>query len=367
MLVYPAFLDNRTIICYTNPMKSVMNGTSFKLIALLAALFGCIIAFIYAFQFLPLEKKLADSSLREELSILVSLYQNPLASALQNADDVSMLKTVDNVMRFDGVSSAYIVDQSGKVITHNKTSEWGKIYADILTKRAIAATSRRIQNTGKPNEFLFSVPLTSSATLCVGLTKEKTEKNIENTRQEYIFTSLIIFLITTIIIFLIVNSLFTANFSRLSRLLKSITLSRGGKLPELKKDEFGKIADEINELLSVSRSLDSTQTDEQNVGIVFVTGEIVKDLSYGLMVIDSQNRIAAANDIFLNFLGMQKINLIGKHVLDAIKMPELLKLLSTISQTPGTALSESINGVRVNGRAVLNDKNHIAGIVLKIA
>ncbi|MCL5024511.1 MAG: ATP-binding protein [Nitrospirae bacterium] len=77
-----------------------------------------------------------------------------------------------------------ILDEDGKVISHNDITEYGKVYADPLTKKALAADSTIIQQVpGKGYETLdFGVPLSIGkkrwGTLKFGISLEKAEHEI---------------------------------------------------------------------------------------------------------------------------------------------------------------------------------------------
>ena len=360
--------DKRLFFCYITHMKINLSSVSIKLFLFLSILFGCIIAFVYAFQFLPVHKKLTDASLAEKLNIMAGLYQNPLSNALKASDDVTVLNSIDGIMRFDGVTTAYIVDKTGKVISSNKTSEWGKVFTDTLTKNASASASRRIQGAGKENEYLFSVPLSSSAVLCVGITKEKTAKNLEGIKHEYLFTSLTIYLLAALMIFSIINALLISRFRRLARLIDSAALSRGGTIPYDSKDEFGTIASKINALLANStataNSSGSLGSESQNMG--FLLNELLRDYPSGLLVIDADNRIAAINKPFQDFLSLTGTNLTGKHLLDVVKIPELFALVAKVSENAGTSINAEVKGKQIKARSVTNDKGLGAGLILKL-
>jgi len=346
-------------------MKINLNSVSTKLFLSFSIIFCLVISFLYYFQFLPVHKKLSDSSLNEKLNIMLNLYKNTLSSALESSDDVTMLNSIENIMRFDGVSSVYILDKNGKVLTHDNTSEWGKTYNDNLTKNALLSNFKRIQNAGKDNDYLFSVPLSTSATLCVGLTKEKTEKNLAYIEQNYLYTSLIIFIITVSIILVIINSQIAKRFNVLDRLIESITLSKKGVIPDIGKDEFGEIATHINILLSslqISGSLNSGDLFNENKNYIGIISELLKTFATGIMVIDSENRITALNRPFGDFLSIDEKSIIGKHILDVIKTADLTTLITKSSQTPGSPIRSLINGRQIEALSLTNS----AGVILSI-
>lgn len=77
-----------------------------------------------------------------------------------------------------------ILDEEGKVISHNNITEYGKIYADELTKTALAADNTVIQHfTGREHNALdFGVPLSIGkkrwGTLKFGISLQKVEHEI---------------------------------------------------------------------------------------------------------------------------------------------------------------------------------------------
>src|SRR4030065_2034274 len=85
-----------------------------------------------------------------------------------------------------------ILDEEGKVISHNNITEYGKLYADKLTKTALASDNTVIQPfAGKEHKSLdFGVPLSIGkkrwGTLKFGISLQKVEHEILATIKKII-------------------------------------------------------------------------------------------------------------------------------------------------------------------------------------
>lgn len=333
------------------------NNVSTKLFLSFSIIVCLTITLLYYFQFLPVYKKLANSSLNDKLNIMIRLYQNTLSSAIQTSDDVTLLNSVEDIMKFDGVTTAYILDKTGKVLISNRTSEWGKIYSDYLTKNALQSNYNRIQESEKDNEFLFSAPLSTSTILCVGCSKEKAEKNLGYIKQKYIYTSLIIIVAAILITLAVIYQFITKRYEGLKHNIQSVTLSKGGTLPDLGKDEFGEISALINSLIEAVTTPRGPTCADNNAELI---REIIKRTPLEIMVIDSENKIAAISKRFAELISADENSVICKHIMDVIKNSELISFITQSAEDPGKTTNTLISGNRIDSYALPNS----AGILL---
>jgi two-component system NtrC family sensor kinase len=125
-----------------------------------------------------------------------------------------------------------ILDEDGKVISHNKVTEYGKIYSDPLTRAALAADSTIIQrfSNGGHNALDFGVPLSIGkkrwGTLKFGISLEKAEHEIRATIVK-IITLTVILLVAGFVIILLLSRRF---ISPITQLANTMDLARGDYL-----------------------------------------------------------------------------------------------------------------------------------------
>ena len=340
-----------------------------KLVVGVLLIFLLATIFLYSLVFIPAFKTFSNTYLIEKFNTIASVYGNSISRAMKHSDDLLLLGSIESIMKFEGVFSSYVLDKNGKVITHSDTHEWGKVYEDAISRKAIRSANRLMQPANKPQEYIFSVPLSSSSTLCIGFSKEKAEKMFEGVRSVYLYTSALMLILAAGMIIFLFNMLFAAKLRQLEYYLTSISLSKGARIPDLGKDELGSIARQINEFLSATGQNRSSHTEQQTDATRKVSAlmqEVFSRLPFGLALLDPDHKILSANKLFWEPLSLGK-DIIGKHVLDVIKKPELLALIRDSSENPGSDVKRQIAGKETVGRAVLDSRSEIAGIILIIS
>ena len=115
-----------------------------------------------------------------------------------------------------------ILDEDGKVISHNDVTEYGKVYSDPLTKAALAADSTIIQrfSNGEHKALDFGVPLSIGkkrwGTLKFGISLEKAEHEIFITVAKIIALTVIL-LVAGFVIILLLSRRFISPITQLSQ------------------------------------------------------------------------------------------------------------------------------------------------------
>ena len=100
------------------------------------------------------------------------------------------------------------------------------------------------------------------------------------------------------------------------------------------------------------------------INIGFLLNDFLKDYPSGILIIDSDNRIAAVNKPFQDFLSVTESDLNGKHLLDVVKLPELFALVAKAAENAGSSITGKIKGKEIRIRSIVNDKKEIAGEIL---
>lgn len=133
-----------------------------------------------------------------------------------------------------------ILDEEGKVISHNNITEYGKLYSDPLTQMALKANSTIIQHFGsrEHNALDFGVPLSIGkkrwGTLKFGISLEKVEHEILATVKKIVVLTIVLLLAG----FAIILFLSRRFISPITQLANTMEKARGDYL-DLKVDVVG--------------------------------------------------------------------------------------------------------------------------------
>jgi transcriptional regulator with PAS, ATPase and Fis domain len=202
---------------------------------------------------------------------------------------------------------------------------------------AIKTGSPLFQESGDGKGWIYSVPVTSSATLCIGFSRQKFEENQRHERRHYVYAVLLVFIAVSLALF----ALYHRIAQRVARLLSSIEsagmasvtqrISVGGD------DEFAVIASRVNDLLA--RLQGEGRSGEEPLARSATLLRLLKEISAlsgkGIMVADSDNRVIYAADEAVKFFSLPVNGVSGKHLLDIFRQPVLLTLLKASGTYPG--------------------------------
>jgi hypothetical protein len=341
-------------------MKNLIQTVCFKLLSAIILAVAGLLVILYCFQYAPAQKKQLRAGLFDKVKTVISLSGNTLTKAILTRDDIAMLASIESIMNIEDVSAAYILDNGCRVITHDKTAEWGKTYTDELSKNAVEA--KKILRQATPYGFLFSQPLTSSATLCVGISSQKLEDSVSLLYREIFFTGLIIFVVSAAGFFWFVNNALALKFKKLGDELRSLELGGGGRLPEDGTDgEFGRLIKQINGVLNICNSAaDGARDTQKEKNLNLIINELVNITPAAVIIIGNDNKIISLSRLAAGFLGVDADEAKGMHVLDALNLPEITTLLKQVSEKPGGSAESIIRGKK--GKAIASK----AGVVIQI-
>jgi PAS domain-containing protein len=332
----------------------------FKLLSITISSIAVLLAVLYCFQYIPAQKKLLRSALFEKVRTVFSLSGGTLTKALQTRDDIMMLSAVESIMKIEDISTVYVLDNNCKVITHDKTAEWGKMYSDGQSKNAVA--SQKMLRQVEPYGFLFSEPLTSSATLCVGLSSQKLDESVASLNKEAFFTGLIIFIAASAGFLLLIQNILFLKLKKLSESLRSLALGGSGRLPQDgQDDEFGRLTKLINEALDNNVSAaESGNEPRKDKSLVQVIRALTDMHPAAVMVIGSDNKIISLNGKASALLGVVLEEACGKHILDSVKLPEILSLIKNVSEKPSDPVEASVQGMKAKAVST------VEGVIIEI-
>jgi len=153
-----------------------------------------VFSYCYLFQFLPAQERMMKKGLFEKIAAVTVLSKPSLIKALETQDDITLLSSIESISSIEDVNGAYILDQEGKVVMHNKTTEWGAVYKDELSRQAVSGKNLLLQKNVKSGEYLFSHPLASSATLVIALSGQKIDETLSSAKKNAFYMSLLSFI-----------------------------------------------------------------------------------------------------------------------------------------------------------------------------
>ncbi|MHB9156204.1 MAG: hypothetical protein ACYC5N_11055 [Endomicrobiales bacterium] len=333
-----------------------------QFILLLLCTLSAVLAYFYLYQYLPAERKLHREALYARAKAAFDVSLRPLERALGTSDDLALLSQVENIMKIDDVRAAYILDRGGRVLTHNSTSEWNKTYTDPVSRNAVKAQTLLLQRGGEDKEYVFSAPLGSSATLCLGLSSRKIDEAVSLASRTALYSALIVMVLAAALFLFFLYYGIGGRFRKMKDLLQSHALG-GGTLPDGGADELGELSRLINEVLIKSeaeRTAATSRAGEAGRKLSRVLAELTKSVDGGAVVLDSENRILCANIKAKDFLFPHEQEPAGKHVLEVVRYPELISLLQKAALNPGKMHQGNFDGVPI--RAISSTWDASGGI-----
>jgi len=219
------------------------------------------------------ERRLLYESLEAEGKQMVTSLASPIINALLYEEmgvigEGGLLDNfIEEIMGNAGfpVVHAYVTDEGGKVLTHNNYSEYGKTYADPLTRAAIAKReflSTLISRTGsRPAILDLAMPLhihgKTWGTLRVGVSTAPLEAKLVALAQRIVAASLIFFFFGALLSYLIGRNM-ARPLERLAAVMSAISTDNlAVELPPRRPDEIGLLQESFREMLERLRRSES--------------------------------------------------------------------------------------------------------------
>jgi hypothetical protein len=344
-------------------MRVVPHGIFPRFLLLAVGFILTAFLFCFYFQMIPLQQKHAHVLLQDKGRTLLALTHDPLARALAKHDDVAVLDQIGALMRSEDVTSVYVLDPDGRVVMHDKTGEWGQVYADPLSRKAVASRGALLQPVPRTNTFLFSSPLSSSATLCIGLSGEKVSVAALYERRNAAYLSMIVFALLAGGLAVFYYFGVVRRMEVLQAALSSPEALRAADL----RHEFGTVADAVLRLVE-SAGEDRHGHDQEHSARETLLKTLASADARCLLVLDGENRCVYAGDGAWACCGMtDAAELSGKHVLDIVRERETMaRLLKETGMTGRPACGE-INGRGVQVLLVRDGENRPSGAIVRAA
>lgn len=150
---------------------------------------------------------------------------------------------------------AMILDQDGKVLAHNRTEEFGKVYNDPLTRKVLEAdtyaSAKVCSDSGAVLDMVMPLRISGKSwgALRVGLSMAPVKEQYESFQLRVVFYSVIIFLSGTIIFYILGLSM-ARPLERLSQSMSGVDLGLYETKPlPARRDEIGLLQESFNAML----------------------------------------------------------------------------------------------------------------------
>lgn len=271
-------------------------------------LIAATVAGIYGLDFLPTVRLHMKNNISDKIVAVTAMAVGPINRAVKEKDDVLLLIQIQNLAHMDDIAAAYILDADGKILIHDRTSEWGQKYTDTFHRTAITKRKPLIQKSSSTS-WLYSIPLQSSATLCMVVSSQKIDTALTDLKKRTGYTAGALIFIVAIAIMLLFR--------------------RPGCLdttPPLNTEIF-------NAPIEIASN---TRAD-------ILIQSLVALHAMPMMVLNAENRISAIHPQFASAFGLLAVQMTGKHIIDVLPHPVIAELMHTASAARGTEFSERFN------------------------
>ncbi len=211
------------------------------------------------------ERDLLYHSLQREGRQMLTMLSSPIVNALLY-EEMGVIEEgglLDNFIEEITTSStlqvinAFVTDQNGKVLAHNKYTEYGKVYDDPMTRRALSGNSflslLHSPSKGAADELDMAMPLQIHGkrwgALRVTVSAAPLESKLQQLTQRIVASALLYFLVGGLISYLIGRSM-ARPLQRLTEAMSSITGNNlTVVLPPDRDDEIGQLQTSFRNML----------------------------------------------------------------------------------------------------------------------
>jgi PAS domain-containing protein len=315
---------------------------------------------------LPFVETLLERNLTDKVQAITELAKPAIAKALETGDDISLLIQVESLSRTADVAAAYVLDENGTVVIHNKTAEWRKAYTDPASLKAVHSPSSLVQRV--PGGYLYSVPAASSATLCVQLSSQRSDALRRYAVRRALLTGVILFLVSLVFIVFIVSVTVVSPLKRLTDFTRNYVPGAAWLMAD-RSLEITTLAGTVNELLDrfeQERSDAKYHYDEAKKNTSMLLEAATSKSKDAIIITDNDNVILAMNEAARKRWGID--GAVGKHILDVKELTGLVALVQSASTSAncGREIFAVIDGKTVGVHAMITPEQKVAGKIVRV-
>lgn len=289
----------------------------------------------------------------ERAAAITDVSEKTLERAFVNRDDISLLNALQAIMKVQDVTAAYILDADGQVVSHTDTGAWGKRFRDDLSTNAVKAGGPLLQRSGDAEGWVYSHPIASSGTLCIGFSPQRSDAALRHERTMFIYSYLIILFVSS----LALAALYRFAVRRAARfeaaLSALVALPETGRISLEGSDEFSRLAGLVNQLMERAGTGNASSAATMDDTMIPLMKEVAAlSTAGGILIADRVHRVLYAGEDAKRFFGMDDGEVTGMHLLDSVKDPAVLSLLKGAGETPGSWKETSLEGMSVRALTV---------------
>jgi hypothetical protein len=314
-----------------------------------------------------MKKEALKDNIFEKVNAISNLSEPIMAKAVKGQDDVVLLSQIEKIMRLSDVSTVYILDGTGKVITHDKTGEWGKVYTDELTKNILSIKKPELIRSTDARGWLYVTPLVSSTTLCIGVSSDKIDTKYDLAKKNAVITAVTIFVVSMFVMALFLIIKVKLPFRILEQMLKALRDGTIEKIEPAGLSEFTDIIALINETAGKLSNLEINASsnlimDKENYSLL--VKEVASIVNKGLIITNPENKVIFINDKIKTLLGIGTRDFTGRHILDVLDKSVYIDIIKKSTEQPGTEIIEKVEDKVLRVFTVANIKNELIGTII---
>ncbi|MCM2357214.1 MAG: ATP-binding protein [Geobacteraceae bacterium] len=253
----------RTPLLYSIKTKFVMIAA--LVLAIFSVTWGSIIIHeekIHLLQNVEDDGKLLITSLKAPIINTMILGEMGVVPGLLDNFVEEIVKNTQSPTRY-----AFIADEHGKVLAHNRVEEYGRYYDDPLTRASLAGEGyrSRVVNDGSEHILDMAMPLRvagkSWGALRIGLSMAPMEAEYARYKMQIVMFSALFFLTGTVIFYMVGHTM-ARPLKKLSRAMANINLGAFEIKPFTpRRDEIGFLQESFHDMLM---RLERSEQERQN-------------------------------------------------------------------------------------------------------
>ncbi|MDR2399505.1 MAG: hypothetical protein LBD61_03655 [Endomicrobium sp.] len=316
--------------------------------------------------FYPIVNLLSKDKEKDLQSLILQKAQTELKitvphlnKSIQNSDDINLLSNIELIANSQNIVSCFILDTNRKVIIHNNTNEWNTEKHSTIYDKAIIQRKELIEEMPDNNFFLLSEPLGNDYTLIAIASVKKSKKLAKYWQIKYYSIASSVTIMITVILYLLLKFLILSPFNRIKKSIENNHVPvKDGKYNEI-------INIFTTERYKISKIIEVFKKDNECLIeiIEYAYETSIKD-SLAFILLNSSNEILYYYDSTGKII-KHPINKNRQHILEAVKDPDIVKIVITANEQPGNRVSGEFKRYKISAISI-NKGNKIIATILKI-
>ncbi|MDR3306213.1 MAG: hypothetical protein LBS61_00820 [Endomicrobium sp.] len=316
--------------------------------------------------FYPIVNLLSKDKAKDLQNLILEKTQTALTAAIphlnkaiQNSDDISLISNIEYLANASNVTSCFILDKNSRVIIHNNTNEWNTEKHAQIYNEAVTQKKEIVQKMPDDNFFLLSEPISNNYTLLCIVSVQKSKEIAKYWQIKYYSIASAVTTLIIIILCFLSKLLILSPFNRIKNSLEN-------KSENAKDEKYNEITDIFTtERDKISKKIEKLEEDNESlIKIIEYSYATSINDSLAFIILTSSSEVAYCRDstgkIIKNNLAKNK-----RHILEAVKDPNIVKLAIKANETPGTKVIRSSGSYKISAVSI-NKDSKIVGTVIKI-